>query len=80
MEKLNEDVLGFIPDFVFRSAIDKFCEDIRKQVLAFILQYRSMSAQQRREALTTLDAVLKDLNSDTYSLLSDKLWMFMNDV
>lgn len=75
---ISEEYLRGIPEFVLRQATQKYVDEIRAHVYKHILISKSESESQRDDAMDIANEILEDLEKETYGLLEEHLWEFMN--
>lgn len=77
---IREEFLRGIPEFVLRQATERYVDEIRQHVSKFIMANKSENGIDQQNALDAANDVLDDLQDESFDLLNDKLWTFMQRV
>lgn len=73
---LKEEFLRGVPEFVLREAVHKYVQDVGQQIKRHITMTHGESGPQRT-AIDVANEVLKELEDETYELLEQKIWQYL---
>ena len=79
-KNLTEDAIKGVPEYVVRSAVDKYTNELRNHLIRFILVDKSRTKGEQKDALAAVDNVLKELKEQVFESTADKLWAFIRNV
>lgn len=77
---IREEYLRGVPEFVVRQATDRFIDDIKAEVIKYVLAHRSRSVIERERVLDEMSEHLDDLKADVNDLLDEKLYAFVQSI
>lgn len=76
VDVLSEDFLRGVPEFLFREAVSKFVNEIKKHIKNYI-NANVNDETEKREALDALSETFDNLDKETFELLEEKLGQFL---
>lgn len=77
---IEEEYVRGVPEFELRAATQRYIDDVRKLVFRHILITRSNSEAERTNAIESANFALEELEKQSYDLLEDQLWKFINSL
>lgn len=77
---VREEYLRGVPEFVIRQATDNFIEEIKSQVIKYLLVHRSRTPIEREEAIAAMSEHLEDLEEEINEILDQKLYAFIQSI
>lgn len=77
---IREEFLRGIPEFVLRQATERYVDEIRQHINKFITVNKSENGIDQQNAMEAANSVLEDLQEESFNLLNDKLWTFIQQV
>lgn len=77
---IREEFLRGIPEFVLRQATERYVDEIRQHINKFITANKSENGIDQQNAMEAANSVLEDLQEESFNLLNDKLWTFIQQV
>jgi hypothetical protein len=74
--RLDENILGHIPDFMIEQAVDSCVNQLAQHMKSHILKDRSRDPVEKSEAINSAQLVLKDIRNELLEMIQEKLFGF----
>jgi hypothetical protein len=74
--KINESILGRMPDFKIDEAVDLCVDRLAQYVKSYILQDVSKDPVQRNASIVNANLVLDELREELGEIVKEKLFMY----
>lgn len=76
---INEEFMRGVPEWALRQATTDYVEEIRRHIKRYILNVKSGSNVQQREAIAVMNETLEGLEEKVNDLLEDALYSYVQN-
>lgn len=74
---IREEFMRGVPSWALRQATTNYVDEVRQHVKRYILNVKSNSGVEQREAIAEMDVAMEDLEEKVNEILEDVLFAYV---